>query len=79
MRIIKNQYGRYFLECDEVNIKKDWKGKVTEVMALLGDLNDLIKLTPAPVLEDIMFLVSAELMERDRKEVEEDLNRLYKL
>lgn len=76
MKIVKNKYGKLFLELNDVDpltLHKNFAGKYTGATVPLGDLEDLGENISTPLLEDIFFLAQATLQERDRAEIEKGI------
>lgn len=73
MKITKNKFGKLFIElneADSLTIKRNFYGKYTGASIPLGDLEELAMKVNTPLLEDIFFLVQAELQERDRQVID---------
>lgn len=73
MKIVKNKFGKVFLELNETDsliLKKNLYGQHIGAEIALGTVEEAFEKLNTPLLEDIFFLAQAELQERDRAEIE---------
>ena len=76
MKIVKNKFGKVFLELNETDsliLKKNLYGQHIGAEIALGTVEEAFEKLNTPLLEDIFFLAQAELQERDRKLIDQTL------